>query len=466
MYSSPQRRVLDGLRLLSICVFLLLILSAGCVLPVQAQQEPTQRQLRTFIPPEQLVSFLPSTPFDQFIDFLNPIFSTVTGKQVIDPESRSGPIGVSVTRMQFFDAFELVLQAKGLSFRETERYFIVQEEAEQPDRSMREERLMKPASATVKEKKPASLDTPEIKISALLFEVNLSRVRELGLNWSVFLAPDGQGQQGGGSGGGSGDGQDSPRFKLDPRELGGPVGDFFDSDAVIAPEEIDFGDLARFFRALEDDGLGKTLAQPSVSVQSEEKGRIQIGSDIPIQVRDFAGNTITQFISTGIIVDVIPTLISEPLADTTQGMLDFVHLDVKVERSSGRPFGSSVAVDRNTAQTQVLLLDEEQTVIGGLYSTDITTNRRGIPILKDLPPWFLGLRYIFGRETKTVARRELVIVLQAQVIDPVTTRAERSLARNLLEQRRREVKDRIEQFSRETTKKLGPSEVLPSMQDD
>jgi type IV pilus assembly protein PilQ len=436
---------------------LFVALLLGLAGPALAQQEPTQRQLRTFIPPEQLVSFLPTTPFDQFIEFLNPIFSNVTGKQVLDPDSRTEPIGVSVTRMQFFDAFELVLQAKGLSFRESERYFIVQDAPDEPDLTAREDATM--ASATAVETKPASLETPEIKISALLFEVNLSRVRELGLNWSVFLAPPGEGQQGGG------DAQDQgPRFKLNPKELGGPVGDFFRSDEISAPDEIDFGDLARFFRALEDDGLGKTLAQPSVSVQSEEQGRIQIGSDIPIQVRDFAGNTITQFISTGIIVDVIPTLITEPLADTSQGTLDFVHLDVKVERSSGRPFGSSVAVDRNTAQTQVLLLDEEQTVIGGLYSTDLTSSRRGIPILKDLPPWFFGLRYIFGRETKTVARRELIIVLQAEVIDPVTVRATRSLQKNLLEQRRREVEERIRNLKPKLEEKFGPTEVLPSMQ--
>jgi type IV pilus assembly protein PilQ len=463
MYASSRFRTTGGLGLLLFT--LTLVFHLGFVGVAQAQQEPTQRQLRTFIPPEQLVSFLPTTPFDQFIDFLNPVFSSVTGKQVLDPESRKEPIGVSVTRMQFFDAFELVLQAKGLSFRETERYFIVQEESDEPDRSMGEQSSMQQASTTVKEKMPATLDTPEIKISALLFEVNLSRVRELGLNWGVFLAEETGGQQGNGSGGNGTGTNSGPRFKLNPNKLGGPVGDFLDNDAIIAPDEIDFGDLARFFRALEDDGLGKTLAQPSVSVQSEEKGRIQIGSDIPIQVRDFSGNTITQFISTGIIVDVLPTLISEPLADTAKGMLDFVHLDVKVERSSGRPFGSSVAVDRNTAQTQVLLLNQEQTVIGGLYSTDITTNRRGIPILKDLPPWFFGLRYIFGRETKTVARRELVIVLQAQVIDPLTKRAERSLSRDLLEQRRKEVKERIRQFSPDAKQTLGPSEVLPSMQD-
>ena len=443
---------------------LLLLLAGALALPAHAQQEPTQRQLRTFIPPEQLVSFLPTTPFDQFLDFLNPVFSSVTGKQVIDPDSRTAPIGVSITRMQFFDAFELVLQSKSLSYRETDRYFIVQEA---PDESMGAQGLTTPAStATAPEKaRPATLNTPEIKISALLFEVNLSRVRELGLDWGIFLAPQNQGQQQGGGGGNTGDDQNRPRFKLRPKALPGPVGDFFRMEEIAAPDEIDFGDLARFFRALEDDGLGKTLAQPSVSVQSEEQGRIQIGSDIPIQVRDFAGNTITQFISTGIIVDVVPTLISEPLADTSGSpLLDFVHLDVKVERSSGRPFGSSVAVDRNTAQTKVLLLDEEQTVIGGLYSTDITTNRRGIPILKDLPPWFLGLRYIFGREVKTVARRELVIVLQAEVIEPIPTRAGQPLPKNLLEERRREVKERVKNFGSEANEKLGPSEVLPSMQ--
>lgn len=447
-----------------VALFVILLFSAGLSAPVLAQQEPTQRELRTFIPTDQLVSFLPTTPFDQFIDFLNPIFSNVTGKQVIDPESRTEPIGVSVTRMQFFDAFELVLRSKGLSYRETERYFIVQDTSDEPDQTIRKRDTMEAAAPV--DTRPASLNTPEIKISALLFEVNLSRVRELGLDWGVFLAPQNQSQQGGGNTGGSGQDQNRPRFKLNPKQLDGPIGDFFREDALTTPDEIDFGDLARFFRALEDDGLGKTLAQPSVSVQSEEKGRIQIGSDIPIQVRDFAGNTITQFISTGIIVDVLPTLITETMSDSAGTDVHFVHLDVEVERSSGRPFGSSVAVDRNTAETQVLLLDREQTVIGGLYSTDITTSRRGVPILKDLPPWFFGVRYIFGRETKTVARRELVIVLQAEVIESITQRSQTARTKNLLEERRREVEERIRSFSPDVNETLGPKNVLPSMREE
>ncbi len=454
LLSCPRRSAV------SLALALLLVALVAPLANPASAQEPSRRQLRTFIPPEQLVSFLPTTPFDQFVEFLNPLFVNVTGKQVIDPESRSAPIGVAVTRMQFFDAFELVLEAQGLSYRETDRYFIVQEAPPDTDPSMiGPQTTMQPARST--SPLPASLSTAEINISALLFEVNLSRVRELGLDWSVFIGQQAGGQQGGGQQG------NSPRFTLRPKNLGGAVGEFFRQDEIGAPDEIDFGELARFFRALEDDGIGKTLAQPSVAVQSSEQGRIQIGSDIPIQVRDFAGNTITQFISTGIIVDVTPTLISEAVADTAGApVIDFVHLDVNVERSSGRPFGASIAVDRNTADTQVLLLNGEQTVIGGLYSSDITTSRRGIPLLKDLPPWFLGLRYVFGRETKTIARRELVIVLQANVADPLEMRARRSLPDQLLEQRRREVQERLRQFDDDTTQRLGPNQVLKRKLDD
>ena len=451
-------RVAQTARRLALVLGAVLLLQAVLV-PLAAAQEPSRRQLRTYIPPEQLVSFLPTTPFDQFIDFLNPLFVSVTGKQVIDPESRSEPIGVNVTRMQFFDAFELVLESKQLSFRETDRYFIVQEGMPTPEMpSQQPATAMAPAQP-----QPATLETPEVKISAILFELNLSRARELGLDWSVFIGQQTGGQQGGG-GGQQGQG---PRFTLRPRNLGGAVGDFFRQDEISSPEEIDFGDLARFFRALEDDGIGETLAQPSVAVQSRQQGRIQIGSDIPVQVRDFAGNTITQFISTGIIVDVTPTLVTEAVADTAGApVIDFVHLDVNVERSSGRPFGGSIAIDRSTADTQILLLNGEQTVIGGLYSSDITTNRRGIPILKDLPPWFFGLRYIFGRETKTIARRELMIALQAEVLDSLPRRARRSLPDQVLDDRRRRVEERLRQFDDNTKRKLGPDAVLENKVDN
>ncbi|MBT8399701.1 MAG: type II and III secretion system protein [Rhodothermia bacterium] len=403
------------------------------------QDLPPQRQIRAYIPPDQLVSMLPSTPFDRFLEFVDPIFQRVTGKQVVDPEGRTSPIGVSIASMHFLDAFELVLQYNGLVYRETDRFFIVEQApagevgaigAGAPDLGGAE--LL-----------PANKDTREIQINAILFELNHSKVRSMGLNWSVFLG-GGQGGQGGGQGGGQSGGGNRSEFFL-------KTDDIFDGveDYVRSPEEIPFSDLKQFFQLAETQGVGETIAQPQVTVQSGEQGTIQIGSDIPVQVRDFAGNTVTQFFSTGIIIDVTPTLVKEATADTAGApVLEFVHLDVKVEKSGSTPSVAGIIIDRNTANTQVLLLDGEQTVIGGLYSTEESVSRAGVPFLKDLPPWFFGIRYLFGKSQRTTNQKELLIVLQAELIDGLESRARRRGQVDLLERNRREVEEAFDRFNR------------------
>ncbi len=413
---------------------------------VQAQDRPSQRQLRTYVPPDQLVSFLPSTPFSVFVDFLNPIFERVTGRAIVDPTSSDFPIGVSIGGMHFLDAFELVLDYHGLAYRETDRYFVV-EEAEDPelvaDADEARAGTRGPAEGARTSESPAHVSNREIQINAVLFELNVTKARELGMDWNVLFGQQSQESGGGGGGGGGGsggglNGQETPRFRLNTK-------DFFDqfSDVLDAPDEIELSTLTRLFRLLENEGIGETIANPEVTVLSGEKGRIQIGSDVPVQVRDFSGNTVTQFFSTGIIVEVVPTLITDAVSDTTGSPeLDFIHLNVKVEKSAGRPTVQGLVIDRNDATTQVLLLDREQTIIGGLYSMEESVSRRGIPVLKDLPWWFFGLRYIFGFEQKSVSQKELLIVLQAELLESLPNRALRPIERqDMLEKRRDKIRD-------------------------
>jgi len=54
-------------------------------------------------------------------------------------------------------------------------------------------------------------------------------------------------------------------------------------------------------------------------------GRTQVGSDIAIKERDFAGNLIDRFYSTGTIIEVKPFIYSED-------NIDYVFLDTKVEK--------------------------------------------------------------------------------------------------------------------------------------
>lgn len=404
---------------------------------------PSRRQTQN-VPPDQVVSFVSSTPFNEFVQFINPVFERVAGKTVVDPQDRSTPIGVSIGGAHFFDAFEAVLAENGLTYRETERFFVIQEATEEgATPTVRGEGEGEVQERALTEGLPASIDTREVEINAILFDLDKTKAREMGLNWSALFG-SAQGGSGGGSVEGGGQG-DTPPFLVETEGLFEPL-----EGILSAPSQIELATLLRFFRFLEREGMGRTVANPQVTVQSGQEGRIQIGSDVPVQTQDFSGNTVTQFFSTGIIINAVPTLIREPVADTSGApLLEFVHLDVQVENSSSTPSQAGPVIDRNQATTQVVLLDGEQTVIGGLESSEETVNRSGVPILKDLPPWFLGLRYLFGRTERNVVQRELLIVLQADVVDPLTERAAEDFDDHLIRRQRRAAKQRIERLGEE-----------------
>jgi len=434
------------LRVLVSGLVVAVVLGGGAV-PVDAQDRPDQRQMRRNVSPDLLVSFEQDTPFNQFLELINPIFERELDKPVVDPQNRAGPIGVPISGMHFLDAFEQVLEVKGLTFQETETAFLVQAPEQSQDGAV-------PADTTAE--LPASVDTREIRINAILFNLNLTKVRDLGLRWDDLLGSieggggqggggQGGGGQGGGGQGGGGQGGGS-LFTID-------TGDLFDSVEGILepPDQISLSRFRRFLNLLEQDNVGRTIANPQVTVQSGEQGQIQIGQDVPIQTTDFSGNTVTEFFETGVIVDVTPTLISQPVVDTAGApVVDFVHMDVRVEDSNSQPSPSGTIINRNQADTQILLVDGEATAIGGLISTSKTTTRSGVPILKDLPGWFFGLRYIFGTEQTNVTKQELLIVLRAEVVDPLRARAEQKVNNDLLDQRRRQ--------AREVLNRVGPSD--------
>lgn len=389
----------------------------------------------------QLVSFQPDTPFHQFVQLLNPIFERELGKQIVDPKNRKMPVGIPISGTHYRTAFERVLRRNNLTYQETETVFLIEEASKGETRvSSRSAE----GAGTDTTGGPVALSTREIRISAILFDVNLSKVREIGLNWSQLLGTgdNQQGRQGNnrGTGGRGGEGQ----FFVNTENL------FSSIDVLEAPSRIGLGRLVEFFRILEQEEAGTTIANPQVTVQSREEGRIQIGQDIPVQTQDFSGNTVTQFFSTGIIIDVTPTLLTRSVADTAGAPeMEFIHLDVRVEDSNTSPSASGPVINRNQANTQVLLLDKEATAIGGLIRTQETTSRSGVPGLKDLPPWVLGLRYIFGNEETSTIRRELLIVLRAEVVDPLRVRAKERSDQEILYEQRQRGRDALEQLGGE-----------------
>jgi type IV pilus assembly protein PilQ len=389
-----------------------------------AHAQVADRVVRGYVPPDELVSFPAETPMDQFLRIVNPTFVRVTGKRVVDPRDRTAPIGVALNGVHFIDAFELVLDRANLDFTESEGYFIVAEPAVVSATTdglaadaIGAEPLVAGAAAGPGPDVPATADTREVRIDAVIFQLNSRRAREVGTNWPALF------EQAGGGG----------DYFVD-------AGSFFDVlDGFIetSADRVELATVLDLFRFFEEQGYGQTVATPFTVVQSGEQGMLQSGQDIPIQVRDFSGNTITEYVSTGTIINVTPTLV----VDEREGdPVEFVHLAVKVEKSTAVPTGAGVAINKDNVVTQLPLFPGEMRAIGGLTSTDETVSRRGVPVLKDIPL----LKYLFSYKQTVVTQNEIVIVLRARLVDDMRTRIDRDLPRDLLRQEREDYRERLE----------------------
>ncbi|MDZ4182140.1 MAG: type II and III secretion system protein, partial [Candidatus Cloacimonadaceae bacterium] len=178
-------------------------------------------------------------------------------------------------------------------------------------------------------------------------------------------------------------------------------------------------DINTLLNVIESDQKGTIIAQPNIMVASGKKGYIQVGQDISVKTVDDAGNTTDAFFATGVILDVTPTIV--PVNGE-----DVVHLTVSIERSSAAPGTVSTVITKSQSSTEIVLYNGEETVIGGLYDTDEIRLRSGIPILKDLPWWVFGIRYLTGYNKYEKKERELIIIMKVEIVENALERSRRA----------------------------------------
>jgi len=433
-------------------------------------------EFREYTNPEEIVTFDRTTPFSRALDVINEFAQEYRGKIVLDRTQTEGNIGISVPAMHWMDALKLILKVKGRTLVEQEEFFeIVTVESQQQS----EKSVQTTGSGSEGGGPVATTKTHEVRINAIFFEGNRRALQEIGVDWSTISenVPEailGGGQQGGGGQGGQG-GQGS---QIPSSGFNGPFVQVNSKGAQNVSQEVfnalvNIGEIGTtgisvqaLFSAFEADNLGEILASPTVKVMDGEDGRIQVGQDFSIKQRDIAGNVIEDFFSVGTILEVTPQVIEQN--DTT-----FVHLDILAERSTAQPDPVSTIINKQEASTQALLLDGEATVIAGLYSTERSEVRRGVPILKDLPPWALGLRYLFGYNSTDTSMRELVILLQASIEPTIPERmanAEDEGFRNkyeVLRDERQRMRQEVKESQRaKTTDPYEDFEELDRQQED
>ena len=140
---------------------------------------------------------------NQFFRLVNPTFFRVTGKRVVDPQDRTDPIGVALSGVHFIDAFELVLDRHQLDFTESEGFFVVTEPvlaASTTDGATTSVIDSQAPLATPAVELPATAETREIRIDAVIFQLNSSRAREVGANWPALFGEAANATAGSGAG--------------------------------------------------------------------------------------------------------------------------------------------------------------------------------------------------------------------------------------------------------------------------
>lgn len=370
-----------------------------------------QRRVPEFTVRQEYVSMDSSMPFDRAITALSEMSKRFTGRILIDVQERTSPIGIAIKGLHWRDALDLIAEANGLRIVERADYIEL--------RSFREV-----AQAGGPAKKIVGIDTREVLISTIFFTLNVQKSLEYGIDWSILF---------------------SGRSDTGSVSLGTfPAG----SGALEATYGRPFpgtisGNISTALRLFSLYDLGEIIASPRIIVQTGEQGRVQVGQDISIVERTFSAAGTTESVrqlSTGSILTATPEIIKE-------GDVTFVALTLNIDRS--QVTGGTVEapiIDRNNTTTKLLLVDGEEVFISGMYINQEVTVRTGIPILKDLPPWFFGLRYLFGSDEQRTTRQEFAILLRVEVLPTIKERAAKKVKENVLERMREKFEGDVERL--------------------
>jgi type IV pilus assembly protein PilQ len=368
-------------------------------------QQYLENQFKGYTNPDEMVTMSASLPFNQAIELLSKVSEKFTGKNIVSTVSSDAPIGIEINNMPYDKALVVVVQYNGLIYEEKENVIVVKrkEDVEKTDRT--------PDNY-------AAVDAREVKISAVFFEMDVNKSRERGIDWKFLLSGDGinlgtslnTGAASTTTSTGTTQGKD---FNL-TGDGNFELGNFF-------------GEATAAFKFLENENLGEIISSPNVVVREGQLGRIQVGSDFSVKQRDFAGNVVEKFFPTGTIIEVTPYVY-------TEDGVDYTLLKLNVERSTFQAGDITTEIRKTSASTQIVMLDGEETILGGLFTNEQTTERSGIPFLKDLPWWVFGIRYLTGYDKVMNTKKELVILIKAELVPTLKERLAGPKPENILKE--------------------------------
>ena len=362
---------------------------------------------------EELVSFKNDVPYKQAIESLSMLSKKFLKKPIVDPAPLTTTINVEIQSMYWRDALELILRTNGLWYAEQEDYIQVSTLG-----ALAASGAPGPAGMAAPVDSAAIISkTREVTISAIFLEINKGKLRESGISFNIFRGRD---------------------LNLGVEFLGATnvKSDVFGVSVSPTSNKLAVN-IDAALKIFESEQLGEVIARPQTTVRSGAKGRIQIGSDFSTKERDIGGNVVDKFYPTGTILEVTPKVYK-------YGSNDFIDLPFHAERSSVTPGTVSTLINRSASDGRITVLNGEETYVGGLYSSEENVVREGIPILKDLPWWVFGLRYIFGYDSQSKQTKELIILMKAELVPTIEDRInEVAKQRNVLQEKLNDTREEM-----------------------
>ncbi|MBW2220874.1 MAG: hypothetical protein JRF40_15545, partial [Deltaproteobacteria bacterium] len=164
--------------------------------------------------------------------------------------------------------------------------------------------------------------------------------------------------------------------------------------------------LAVQLSALETDGRLNILSSPSITALDNQTALIEAGTEVPYQTVSSDGNINIEWKKAVLSLEVTPHVIDEKT----------LKLDIKTKKDE-LDFSSDVAgnptIITKNAETSVILMDGQTTVIGGLSKETKTDAEAGVPYLREIP-W---VGYLFRGTSKSNKMEDVLIFITPHILE-------------------------------------------------
>jgi pilus assembly protein CpaC len=171
------------------------------------------------------------------------------------------------------------------------------------------------------------------------------------------------------------------------------------------------GQIGTAIRALERDGLIRTLAEPNLTAVSGEPAKFLAGGEYPVPVVDSTGALSVQYKEFGVSLAFTPIVLSE-------GRISLkIETEVSELTSVGAVTLSNIqipALKKRQAKSTVELPSGGTLALAGLISDDTRQNIDGLPGAKDIP--ILGT--LFRSRDFIKQETELVVIVTPYLVRP------------------------------------------------